>query len=722
MILSPGQEVAGRYEIIKKIGSGGMANVYKALDTKLNRYVTFKVMREEYVTDDDFLRRFDIEARAAASLSNQHIVNVYDVGSEYDIHYIVMEYVDGVTLKQLVKKRAPFNNDEILGVAIQIAQALEHAHKNNIVHRDIKPQNILVTRGGISKVTDFGIARAATATTITTSSNSMGSVHYFSPEQARGGFVDFKSDIYSLGIVMFEMATGQLPFEGDSPVSIALKHINDPLPDLTSINPNLSDKIISIMCKATAKLSADRYQDINEMGNDLKRALTNSSDEGRAFGESTLTLTDEEIEQINNEAQAMQSPTKVPRSKRTSRSEIMAMLPEADDQPEEWYLGPGKIRGNVRRPIPMEDFVDDDDDGMFSDKKVVIAAVLTSFVLILLIFSLFYWVFLRPGTPEPALRPLNVPNFANGAWSLEDANNMARDMGFEIKVEGEEASDFINAGNIISQNYGSENALYEGGTLWVTLSTGSGKYEVPDLSRRTADEAYEILSELDYPFEPSQVLEFSNDMPIGSVIRHEPPAGSMVPAGTLITLYISSGPAQKTAVVPNLNDKTEAEAISLLQEAGLAAPRAVRAASATVPEGKVIRQAISAGTEIPVGSPVEFTVSSGPPPEVTATPSPSPSPSSNGNGSEGQPSESKVTKTLPIHLASIPEGAETVHVRVLLGTDSGNETVFDGRINVSDLPLQLPVSGTGQRNLMVFTVEDDGRVRTQGETNIDFSQ
>jgi len=340
--------------------------------------------------------------------------------------------------------------------------------------------------------------------------------------------------------------------------------------------------------------------------------------------------------------------------------------------------------------------------------------------LILLIFFLFYWVIWKPSAPEPAPQPLNTPNFSNGTWSLEDANIMASEMGFEIKIDGEEASDFIDAGNIISHNYGSENVLYEGGTLWVTLSTGLGKYEVPDVSRRTADEAYEILRGLDYPFMPAEVLEFSNDMPFGSVIRHEPPAGSMVSANTLITLYISSGPALKTAVVPNLNNKTEAEAIILLQDAGLAAPGAVRASSATVPEGKVIRQAISADTEVPVGSPVEFTVSSGPPPQETAAPSPSRSPNGAANGS--QPAEIKVTKTIPIHLVSIPEDAETVHVRVLLGTSSGMETVFDERVNVSDLPLQLPVSGTGQRNLIVFTVEDDGRVRTQGETNIDFSQ
>ncbi|MDR2650074.1 MAG: protein kinase, partial [Clostridiales bacterium] len=215
MILETGMVVSGRYIVQNKIGAGGMAVVYKAKDKKLDRAVTLKVMREEYMSDEEFIARFQVEARAAAGLSNANIVNVYDVGQEQDIHYIVMEYIDGVTLKELIQSKAPFRNDEILGVAIQIASALADAHANGVIHRDIKPQNILVTSQGVVKVTDFGIAKAAGASTMTTGSNTMGSVHYFSPEQARGVYVDNKSDLYSLGIVMYEMATGQVPFEGE---------------------------------------------------------------------------------------------------------------------------------------------------------------------------------------------------------------------------------------------------------------------------------------------------------------------------------------------------------------------------------------------------------------------------------------------------------------------------------------------------------------------------
>ena len=225
MILDKGTVIAGRYEILEKLGIGGMAIAYRAKDQMLERYVTVKVLKDEFINDTDFQSRFKVEARSAASLSHNNIVGVYDVGRDGDINYIVMEYVHGNTLKKAIEDKAPFDNITILSIAIQIASALSHAHKNHVIHRDIKPQNILLSMDGTIKVTDFGIARAATTATVTTSSNALGSVHYSSPEQVRGGYVDEKCDIYSLGITMYEMATGKLPFTGDTHVSIALKHL-----------------------------------------------------------------------------------------------------------------------------------------------------------------------------------------------------------------------------------------------------------------------------------------------------------------------------------------------------------------------------------------------------------------------------------------------------------------------------------------------------------------
>ena len=274
MLLNPGSVLGDRYEIIEKIGSGGMAVVYRGKDKKLDRYVTIKVLREEFIGDEEFIERFRSEACSAARLSHPNIVRVYDVGEEGKINYIVMEYIHGDTLKTAIRKKAPFDSRSTINVAIQIASALSQAHKAHIVHRDIKPQNSLVGTDGVVKVTDFGIARAARATTMTTTANAAGSVHYFSPEQARGGYVDEKSDIYSLGITMFEMITGVLPFQGNNSVSIALKHINEELPDIRQYNPNCTPSLEGIIKKATMKKADERYASIDLMLADLMRART----------------------------------------------------------------------------------------------------------------------------------------------------------------------------------------------------------------------------------------------------------------------------------------------------------------------------------------------------------------------------------------------------------------------------------------------------------------
>lgn len=286
MLLNPGSVLGDRYEIIEKIGSGGMAVVYRGKDKKLDRYVTIKVLREEFIGDEEFIERFRSEACSAARLSHPNIVRVYDVGEDGENNYIVMEYIHGDTLKTAIRKKAPFDSRSTINVAIQIASALSQAHKAHIVHRDIKPQNILVGTDGVVKVTDFGIARAARATTMTTTANAAGSVHYFSPEQARGGYVDEKSDIYSLGITMFEMITGVLPFQGNNSVSIALKHINEELPDIRQYNPNCTPSLEGIIKKATMKKADERYASIDLMLADLMRARTevamNAEQERRA--------------------------------------------------------------------------------------------------------------------------------------------------------------------------------------------------------------------------------------------------------------------------------------------------------------------------------------------------------------------------------------------------------------------------------------------------------
>ena len=270
-----GRYIAGRYEMLEKVGNGGMATVYKAKDRVLNRFVAVKVLKEEFTTDEEFIRRFNIEAQSAAGLTHPNIVSVYDVGHEDEIHFIVMELIQGKTLKEIIKEEGTLPWKWSVNIAIQIASALEAAHKNNIVHRDIKPHNIIITEDGVAKVTDFGIAKAVSNSTITAFGTTIGSVHYFSPEHARGGFTDAKSDLYSLGIVMYEMLTGRVPFDADTPVSIALKHMQEKPVEPIKLNPTIPFALNQIIVKAMQKEPSARYQSATEMLKDLSLALKN---------------------------------------------------------------------------------------------------------------------------------------------------------------------------------------------------------------------------------------------------------------------------------------------------------------------------------------------------------------------------------------------------------------------------------------------------------------
>jgi len=277
-MLSLGSMLNNRYEILEKVGSGGMSVVYKAKDTKLGRFVAIKVLREEFCFDENFVKKFKVEAQSAASLSHSNIVNIYDVGNEGRTHFIVMEYLEGETLKDYIKNNGQLPENEILKIAVCIASALDHAHNNHIIHRDIKPQNIMLTNDGKVKVADFGIARVASENTIDMPENPTGSVYYIAPEQARGGYQDNKSDIYSLGITMYEMATGVLPFTGENAVTVALKQIHDDLPLPSEINEHLSKNIETIILKATQKKTTQRYQSAMDILDDLKLSMNNPED------------------------------------------------------------------------------------------------------------------------------------------------------------------------------------------------------------------------------------------------------------------------------------------------------------------------------------------------------------------------------------------------------------------------------------------------------------
>ena len=305
-MIRKGMFIGDRYEIVDKVGSGGMSDVYKALDHKLNRFVAIKVLKTEFSEDRNFVSKFKVEAQSAAGLTHPNIVNVYDVGEDHNIHYIVMELIDGITLKKYIEKKGQLPVKEAVSIAIQVSQGIEAAHNNHIIHRDIKPQNIMISREGKVKVTDFGIARAASTNTI--NSNAMGSVHYISPEQARGGYIDEKSDIYSLGITLYELITGKVPFEGDSTVSVALQHINDDIPSPKDAIPDLPISVEKIILKCTQKKPDRRYLKISALSADMKKSLISPNEDfvqisaPPVSNATTVMMTDEEVSMIRSES------------------------------------------------------------------------------------------------------------------------------------------------------------------------------------------------------------------------------------------------------------------------------------------------------------------------------------------------------------------------------------------------------------------------------------
>ncbi len=677
MILAPGTIVASRYEIIDKIGSGGMANVYRARDLKLDRYVTFKVLREDFINDDEFQARFNIEAQAAASLSNQNIVSVYDVGQEDSIYYIVMEYIDGLTLKDLIKRRAPFENDEILGVATQIAVALCHAHANNIVHRDIKPQNILVTSTGNIKVTDFGIARAATGSTVAANGAVMGSVHYFSPEQARGGYVDFKSDIYSLGIVMYEMATGEIPFNADTPVSIALMHMNDPLPDIGEINPHISDSIIRIILKATEKHSSKRYQTALEMLDDLKRALT---DETGSFvkidlndydrEQPTISLNPDEINTINNR-------------RRKSFFDEFQFEYESDEAED---IGRFSKKSEVK-----------------TERRIIVAAIATSIVIIAVIFAI--------GTrflPKMQTIPQTVTVPELEGKTLDEAKQIANDLLIQINPI-EAPSDTVGVGIIISQSLrDSEGILYQGDVIDVVVSSGSENIKVPDFRDKKIDDALLMFKEV--TLKPKEVYEGKDDCPINVVFDQEPKPGDHVKPNSVVTLFVSKGPSDKTVRVPDIIGLTEAEGIRALEERGIAVGLTSSAPSSK-PVGTIITQTIPADKEVSKGTVVSFVISEGMP-ESTPTPTPT-------------QTASVLSKPILVDPEGrIAEGVTSVQVRVIKISSSGTTEFLKQEMSVSDLPKTIQVTGSGtEEQYQVFVTDiTTGETYFRDTFNINFNE
>ena len=552
-----GRLIGNRYEILEKIGNGGMATVYKAQDKVLRRYVAVKVLREEFTTDEEFIRRFNTEAQSAASLAHQNIVSIYDVGMEDNIYYIVMELIQGKTLKQIIDEDGVLPWKWSLNIAIQIASALEVAHKNNIVHRDIKPHNIIITEDGIAKVTDFGIAKAVSNSTITAFGTTIGSVHYFSPEHARGGYTDAKSDLYSLGVVMYEMLTGRVPFDADTPVSIALKHMQEKPVEPMKLNPSIPYSVNKIIMKAMEKDLNLRYQSATEMLKDLNMALKDpdgnfvkTSSNEMAYTQRIDTITDEYKNDKNNRAKE-------------------------------------DINNKKKK------------DGFFKKHPAAKYILIVALIILIPVIGFFgTQAILNIGR----VKDVQLPDFVN--MTRQEAEMAAAEANLKLEITEEYNSD-VEAGKIASQDpsYLEGYTVKENSTVKLVVSKGENIKIVPDVVGKTGEEAEEEIKAEELEVETIQ--EASSKVQSGYVIRQEPEGDEELNAGETVKIYVSTGIKQIT--MEHVIGQKEADAKKTLEDLGFEV-EIVYEEDTTKDDGTVLRQSLDVGTTVDDGTEVTLTV------------------------------------------------------------------------------------------------------------------
>lgn len=576
-MLRKGMFIAERYEILERIGSGGMSDVYKAKCHKLNRYVAIKVLKPEYSEDKTFVSKFKAEAQAAAGLMHANIVNVYDVGEENGIYYIVMELVEGITLKKYIEKKGVLGVREAVSIAIQVAQGIDAAHKHNIVHRDIKPQNIIISKEGKVKVTDFGIARAASSNTI--NSSVMGSVHYISPEQARGGYSDEKSDIYSFGITLYEMLTGRVPFEGDTTVAIALQHIQDEIVSPRQYVPEIPVSVEKIVLKCTQKRTERRYQNMTDLIADLKRSLVTPDEDFVTIGAPlasdapTKLITPDEVNEIAEKSSAV----KVEDIEATPIGEVnkknsLGEAAEEDDIDEDGD------DDNLDDIDGDDEELDEDEAGNKKtiDKVITILAISVAVAIVVILVILITKIAKNFGSGssgkkneptssiEDTSDKVKVPDVLG--MTLEEAKKALNDEKLGFKYEyGYSKEDDVD--KVYDTNPETGSFVDKNTTITVYISKGVKKVEMVDVIGKTQNEAEEaiIKAELKYTF---QYKETTDDSLIGKVESTDPVAGTTVNAGTQVTVVLYKGKNEVNIKMPDLSNKSEADAKKELEDLG----------------------------------------------------------------------------------------------------------------------------------------------------------
>lgn len=645
-MLNPGTYLQGRYEILEKIGSGGMSVVYKAKCHTLNRLVAIKVLKEEFASDENFVSKFKMEAQAAARLSHPNIVNVYDVVDEENLHYIVMELIEGITLKNYIEKKELLDSKEAIGIAIQVAQGIAAAHEQHIIHRDIKPQNMIISKDGKVKVADFGIARAVSSQTVN-SSAAVGSVHYISPEQARGGYCDERSDIYSFGITLYEMVTGRVPFEGDNTVAVALAHLEDPVVPPGDYNPQVYPGLEDIILKCTKKKPDRRYGSMEEVIHDLRRVLMDpecdiyQNEEIEEGGDpyQTRPISKDELSQIRDHHRRKSRETGADEAEKgtegleTSDEENGSPDSLSKEDAEEFGDGTGDHRSRYHssrkrefhKKIPSRKR-DEDVSTQFERMIAAIGIIAAILVVIVVVFVFsrltgLFW----PGSGQDSQE--NQTEAVTQSASMEEIQvipdegetimpnvlDLPRDMAesklkeydIVMKVTGEEYSENYSKGYVMRQDVDEGTAVEKWSTVGVTISKGSERVDVKALNLSGMDkkQAEEILKDKDLI--PSAKEEANDTVPKGKVIRV---GTEEAKAGDTVELFVSSGPKTVQGQVPKLTDGDAAAADALLKAAGLVSGTVTYEYDPSKPHGQVLSQSELPGTMLESQSAVDYVV------------------------------------------------------------------------------------------------------------------
>ncbi len=528
-----GKVLADRYEIREEIGKGGMAHVYKAWCNLLNRYVAIKVLREEFRDDKEFVHRFNVEAQAAACISNLHVVSIYDVGYQDGFYYIVMEYIEGVILKEYIAQKGPLPWREAASIAAQIAEGLAAAHKANVVHRDIKPQNIIMTPEGILKVTDFGIARASSQATTTMGGHAIGTVHYISPEQARGGYTDQRTDIYSLGVVLYEILTGKMPFEGESPVAVAIKHIQDKPKSLRLINPDIPPAIEAVTLKAMEKEQSARYASAEEFLNDLNRAMKNPYELGENQSDEDEMGSTIKMEKINDKTIENYEKAK----KETKQQQEQKERKERVSAEEAREMREMEQRRQIREQKKK-------------DRRITLLAILAA-VFVVALLGLGFKA-LTGGSALPTEK-VKIPNLVG--MDLEEAQQEYQGK-FSIVTKAEKESDEED-GTILEQSpsAGDKKPASDDIVIRVVVSASEKKIKLASYIDKNIDDVKKELKA--QKLQVNVVEEISDSAEKGIVIAQKPIEGATVSEGTLITLYVSEGSGKEEPENPDDPSGTE---------------------------------------------------------------------------------------------------------------------------------------------------------------------